>query len=86
MKAIGKYIVIKEIKDKNTTTASGLMLTENDREDIRYREGSVVKIGTDVVGVSDCDSIYYDRHAGFGIELEKEQYKVIKEQDVVIVL
>ena len=50
MKAIGKYIVIKEIKDKNTTTASGLMLTENDREDIRYREGSVVKIGTDVEG------------------------------------
>jgi len=86
MKAIGKYIVIKEIKDKNTTTASGLMLTENDREDIRYREGSVVKIGTDVIGVSDGDSIYYDRHAGFGIELEKEQYKVIKEQDVVIVL
>tara|TARA_R100000900_G_scaffold70219_1_gene55762 strand:- start:1223 stop:1483 length:261 start_codon:yes stop_codon:yes gene_type:complete len=86
MKAIGKYIVIKEIKDKNTTTASGLMLTENDREDIRYREGSVIKIGTDVVGVSDGDSIYYDRHAGFGIELEKEQYKVIKEQDVVIVL
>ncbi len=86
MKAIGKYIVIKEIKDKNTTTASGLLLTENDREDIRYREGSVVKIGTDVVGVSDGDSIYYDRHAGFGIELEKEQYKVIKEQDVVIVL
>ena len=86
MKAIGKYIVIKEIKDKNTTTASGLMLTENDREDIRYREGSVVKIGTDVVGVSDGDSIYYDRHAGFGIELEKVQYKVIKEQDVVIVL
>jgi co-chaperonin GroES (HSP10) len=86
MKAIGKYIVIKEIKDKNTTTASGLMLTENDREDIRYREGSVVKIGTDVVGVSDGDSIYYDRHAGFGIELEKKQYKVIKEQDVVIVL
>ncbi len=86
MKAIGKYIVIKEIKDKNTTTASGLMLTENDREDIRYREGSVVKIGTDVVGVSDGDSIYYDRHAGFGIELEKEQYKVIKEQDGVIVL
>ena len=77
MKAIGKYIVIKEVKDKNTTTASGLMLTENDREDIRYREGSVVKIGTDVVGVSDGDSIYYDRYAGFGIELEKEQYKVI---------
>lgn len=86
MKAIGKYIVIKEIKDKNTTTASGLMLTENDREDIRYREGSVVKIGTDVIGVNDGDSIYYDRHAGFGIELGKEQYKVIKEQDVVIVL
>ena len=37
MKAIGKYIVIKPIKEVNTTTKGGLILAEAQREDIRYR-------------------------------------------------
>ena len=32
------------------------------------------------------DIIYYDKHAGYGIEFEKGYYLVIKEQDVVVVL
>ena len=32
------------------------------------------------------DNIYYDRHAGFGVEIKKDEYKFIKEQDVVIIL
>ena len=86
MRAIGKYIVVEEVKEVGTTTKGGLLLTENAREDIRYRKGRVIEAGTDVVGVNNDDNIYFDRHAGFGIELDKEQYKVIKEQDVVIVL
>ena len=86
MKAVGKYIVITPVKESGVKTKGGLLLTENNREDVRYREGKVITIGTDVVGVKDGDQIYYDRHAGFGIELEKEQFKVIKEQDIVIVL
>ena len=86
MKAIGKNIVITPIKENDTKTSGGLLLAEMHREDIRYRRGNVITIGTDVIGIKDGDQIYYDRHAGFGIELQKEQYKVIKEQDVVIVL
>ena len=86
MKAIGKYIVITPVKETEVKTKGGLLLTEDNREDVRYREGKVITIGTDVVGVKDGDQIYYDRHAGFGIELEKEQFKIIKEQDIVIVL
>ena len=86
MKAIGKYIVITPVKETEVKTKGGLLLTEDNREDVRYREGKVITIGTDVIGVKDGDQIYYDRHAGFGIELEKEQFKVIKEQDIVIVL
>ena len=86
MKAIGKYIVITPVKETEVKTKGGLLLTEDNREDVRYREGKVITIGTDVVGVKDGDQIYYDRHAGFGIELQKEQFKVIKEQDIVIVL
>jgi len=86
MKAIGKNIVITPIKENDTKTSGGLILAEEHREDIRYRRGNVITVGTDVVGVENGDEVYYDRHAGFGIELEKEQFKVIKEQDVVIVL
>ena len=39
-----------------------------------------------VAGVEPDDNIYYDRHAGFTIEINKDQYKVIKEQDVVVIL
>jgi co-chaperonin GroES (HSP10) len=86
MKAIGKNIVIIPIKENDKTTSGGLILAEAHREDIRYRRGNVITIGSDVIGIKDGDEIYYDRHAGFGLELEKEQFKVIKEQDVVIVL
>ena len=86
MKAIGKNIVITPIKENDTTTSGGLILAEAHREDIRYRRAKVITVGTGVIGLKDGDDIYYDRHAGFGIELQKEQFKVIKENDVVIIL
>ena len=64
----------------------GLLLAETHREDIRYRKAEVVTTGESVIAVNSKDEIYYDRHAGFGVEINKEQYKVIKEQDVVIIL
>ena len=86
MRAIGKNIVVLPVKETDTRTKGGLILAEAQREDVRYRMAKVVTIGNAVVGVKDNDTIYYDRHAGFGIELNKEKFKVIKEVDVVIVL
>ncbi len=86
MKAIGKNIVVLPVKETETKTKGGLLLAEAHREDIRYRMAKVVTIGTDVVGVKNNDTIYYDRHAGFGIEINNEKLTVIKEVDVVVVL
>ena len=86
MRAIGKYIVIKPIKEVDTKTKGGLILSESQREDIRYRRAKVVQPGTDVKALKINDEIYYDKAAGFKIEIKKEEYKVIKEFDVVIVL
>jgi len=86
MRAIGKYIVIKPIKEVDTKTKGGLILAESQREDIRYRRAKVIKPGTDVKALKTDDEIYYDKSAGFKIEIKKEEYKVIKEFDVVIVL
>jgi co-chaperonin GroES (HSP10) len=86
MKAIGKYVVIQEVKSNNTVTSKGLELTEKTREDVRYREGVVVMPGTDVSCIKKDDTIYFDRHAGFKVDIGDSYYKVIKESDIVIVL
>jgi len=86
MRAVGKYIVIKPIKESSTKTKGGLILAEQQREDIRYRRAKVVEPGSEVEVLKKGDEVYYDKAAGFNIELEKEQYKVIKEFDVVIII
>jgi co-chaperonin GroES (HSP10) len=86
MKAIGKYIIINPIKETETKTKGGLLLSESQREDIRYRKADVIVTGTDVAALKEGDKIYYDKAAGFSIEIKKDKYKVIKEHDVVVVL
>jgi len=86
MKAIGKYIVIDPIKEVNTTTKGGLILAEKQREDVRYRRAKVVEPGSNVEVLKKDDEIYYDKSSGFNIEIDKNEYKVIKENDVVIIL
>ena len=86
MKAVGKYIIVKETEGKSTETKGGLLLSLKQKEDIRYREAKVLKVGTEVIGVKEKDNIYFDRHSGFDIELDDKIYKVIKESDIVIVI
>ena len=86
MKAVGNYLVIEEVKQKPTKTKGGLLLTDKIKEDIRYRQGVVESVGSLVQGVKTNDNIYYDKHAGFNVEIDEKIFLVIKQQDVVIVL
>ena len=86
MKAIGRNIIINKIKEGTTATEGGLLLAESQREDIRYTEASIISIGDQVEGLKEGDSIYFDRHAGHKIEINKKTYHLIKLQDVVVVL
>jgi len=86
MKAVGKYLIIKKVEENITKSEGGLLLSKNDRSDIRYIEAQVISIGNEVEGVKEKDIIFYDRHAGHIIELDKITYQVIKLQDVVVVL
>ncbi len=86
MKAIGKYVVIEPIKEVDVQTKGGLILAEKQREDVRYRRAKVLEPGSEVKVLKKGDEVYYDKSAGFNIEINKENYKVIKEHDVVIIL
>jgi len=86
MKAVGIYLVVLELKEKATKTKGGLLLTDKIKEDIRYKKGIVKSVGEMVQGVKTGDEIYYDKHAGFNVEVDEDIFLVIKQQDVVIVL
>ena len=85
MKPIGKYIIIKTITEE-VKTSSGLLLSQSDVDDFRYRKGSVVKTGTDVTVINALDLIYYDKNAGHTMMIDDNTYTIIQERDIVIVV
>ena len=86
MKAIGNSIIIIPEKVSGDETKGGLLLVKKDREDIRYTKATIATVSEDIKAVSIGDQIYYDRHAGHVIEIDKELYTIIKVQDIVVVL
>lgn len=85
MQPIGKYIVIKTI-DEELKTESGLILSGEDVNQMRYKRGLVVAVGTDVPNIKKDDDIYYDKAHGFTMLIDDKQYTIITERDVVVVL
>ena len=70
MKAHNHYVIIDKIKETKKT--SGLILTESHNEDVRYFKGKVISVGNLVEVIKEDDVVYYDRHAGHGIEFNNK--------------
>jgi co-chaperonin GroES (HSP10) len=85
MKPIGHNIVIKTV-DEEIRTSSGLLLSADDANQMRYKRGTVIAPGTDVVSISKDDDIYYDKRAGYTMLINNESYTIISLSDVVVVL
>ena len=60
-------------------------LNSTPEKDIRYLKGKIISVGNLTEGLKENDTIYYDRHAGHGIEFGGILYHVIRQGDVVIV-
>ena len=87
MRAVGRNLIIKKANQEGITKSKGgLLLNKQAREDIRYIEAEILSIGEEVQGLKKNDKIFYDRHAGHQIEIDKEIFHVIKSSDVVVVL
>ena len=83
MKAVNHYLIIDMIKEE--PKVGGLILTDQTNEDNRYLKAKVISIGNNVEGIEEGDIIYYDKHAGHGIQHKDKFYGVIKQQDVVLI-
>ena len=84
MKAVNYYLVVENIKDEEKKVG-GLILTEEIDDDNRYLKARVISKGNNVEGIENGDIIYYDKHAGHGIQHKDKFYHVIKYVDIVLI-
>ena len=84
MKAINRYIVVDKIKVEPKMVA-GLIMTDDTDSDNRYLRAKIISTGNLVEGLKDDDVIFYDKHAGHDISWKDSLYRVIRDQDVILV-
>ena len=84
MKAINNYIIVEIIKTEPKKVA-GLIMTEELDDDNRYIKAKVISIGNLVEGIEKNDIVYYDKHAGHGVQYKDILYQVIRSGDVVLI-
>jgi chaperonin GroES len=83
MKAIGSYVVVEPQKEE-VKTKGGLILTEANEMNLRYKLATIISSGDEVKDLSDGDMIYYDSAAGSDIRIEGNKYVVVHERQVVV--
>ena len=84
MKAVNHYIIVKIIKTEQKKVA-GLIVTEDIDDDNRYIKAQAISVGNLVEGIKDNDIVYYDKHAGHGVQYKDILYQVIRSGDVVLI-
>ena len=84
MRAVNNYIIVEKIK-QGSKTVGGLILTEDIDEDNRYIKANVISVGNLVEGIKNNDVVYYDKHAGHGVQYKETLYYVIRSGDVVLI-
>ena len=84
MKAVNNYIIVENIKDE-PKKIGGLIMTEDLDDDNRYIKAKVISVGNLVEGIKDNNTVYYDKHAGHGVQYKDILYQVIRSGDVVLI-
>ena len=84
MKAVNSYIIVQTIKTEPKKVA-GLIMTEDLDDDNRYIKAKVISAGNLVEGIKEKDIVYYDKHAGHGVQYKDILYQVIRSGDVVLI-
>ena len=84
MKAINRYIIVDKIKVEPKKVA-GLIMTDDTDVDNRYIKAKIISCGNLVEGIKEKDTVYYDKHAGHGVQYKDLLYQVIRSGDVVLI-
>jgi co-chaperonin GroES (HSP10) len=84
MKVLSKYLLVKRVAEQKQTK-SGLLLTGEDSNDMRYHKAVTYSVGDSITGINPGDTILYDKVQSHEIILDNERMTIIQERDVVCV-
>lgn len=85
MRAFGRTLVISEIKEE-VKNKLGLIVTEANDRDIRYKLGEVFLVGDDVKDINPGDKLYFDKVSASELRLNGTKYQIININDVRVVI
>ena len=85
MKAVGKYVLVKEVQESHKSQG-GLLLTSKDTIGMMYRKGEVVSFGQGVTYLKEGNDIYYNKLTTHEVRIGEDLYTVVQDKDVVVVL
>jgi chaperonin GroES len=92
VKPLGDRVLIQP-EDRETTTASGLVLPDTAKE--KPQEGTVMAVGAGRVNddgvtvalvVKEGDKVLYAKYAGTELRLDDEAYLIVSERDVLAII
>ena len=92
IKPLGERIVVK-VKEKDMTTASGIVLPDTAKE--KPQEGDVVAVGTGKMlecgkvapmEVKKGDRVLFAKYSGNEVKVDDEEYLIIRQSDILAVL
>ena len=85
MKVLNKFILIEKIVEQKKSN-SGLILSGDEYQDMRYHYGVIVEPGINVVGMSKGDKVMYDKVHSYEVLIDNNRFTVVQEKDIVCVL
>lgn len=88
---LGDKIVLKQLKAEETTK-SGIVLPGQAKE--KPQEAEVIAVGPGgnidgkevVMQVNVGDKVIYSKYAGTDVELDKEEYIIVKQSDILAIV
>lgn len=85
LKPLHKNVVLKKEKEeKETTTASGIILTDNGKNKPSY--ATVVAIGPNCeADIKLEDKVVYKEYSGTNVQFDDEEYIILEEKDILAV-
>ena len=92
IKPLGERIVVK-VKEKDMTTASGIVLPDTAKE--KPQEGEVVAVGTGKMlecgkvapmEVKKGDRVLFAKYSGHEVKVDDEEYLILRQSDILAVL
>jgi co-chaperonin GroES (HSP10) len=79
MKVLNKFLLIEKVVEQKTAK-SGLILSGEEYQDMRYHYGVVVEPGIN------GDKIMFDKVHSYDVVIDSNRFTVLQEKDVVCVL